>query len=84
MECSIRKSCHFADKRRPFGRYSSLAGSGHLSLAVVLVWKGLVQWVPQNMELDLVRVQQVRWESGCTEPAGEYTFFYAKGNDNMN
>jgi hypothetical protein len=28
-------------------------------------------------KLDLVGVQQVRWE-----PAGEYTFFYAKGNEN--
>jgi hypothetical protein len=33
-------------------------------------------------KLDLVRVQEVRWESGGTEPAGEYTFFYRKGNEN--
>jgi hypothetical protein len=32
--------------------------------------------------LDLVRVQEVRWEGGGTEPAGEYTFFYGKGNEN--
>jgi hypothetical protein len=25
-------------------------------------------------------VQEVRWEGGGTEPAGEYTFFYRKGN----
>jgi hypothetical protein len=25
---------------------------------------------------------QVRWEGGGTEPAGEYTFFYGKGNEN--
>jgi hypothetical protein len=25
---------------------------------------------------------QVRWEGGGTEPAGEYTFFYEKGNEN--
>jgi hypothetical protein len=31
--------------------------------------------------LDLVAVQ-VTWEGGSTEPAGEYTFFYGKGNDN--
>jgi hypothetical protein len=31
--------------------------------------------------LDLVGVQ-VRWEGGGTEPAGEYTFFYGKGNNN--
>jgi hypothetical protein len=32
--------------------------------------------------LDLVGVQEVRWEGGGTEPAGEYTFFYGKGNEN--
>jgi hypothetical protein len=30
-----------------------------------------------------VGVQQVRWEGGSTEPAGEYTFFYRKGNENL-
>jgi hypothetical protein len=33
-------------------------------------------------KLDLVGVQQVRWEGGGTELAGEYTFFYGKGNEN--
>jgi hypothetical protein len=28
-----------------------------------------------------VEVQEVRWESGGTEPAREYTFFYGKGNE---
>jgi hypothetical protein len=32
--------------------------------------------------LDLLSVQEVRWEGGSTEPAGEYTFFYGKGNEN--
>jgi hypothetical protein len=32
--------------------------------------------------LDLVGVQEVRWDSSGTEPAGEYTFFYGKGNTN--
>jgi hypothetical protein len=27
-------------------------------------------------------VQEVRWEGGGTEPAGEYTFLYRKGNEN--
>jgi hypothetical protein len=30
----------------------------------------------------LVGVQEVRWEGGGTEPAGEYTFLYGKGNEN--
>jgi exonuclease III len=32
--------------------------------------------------LDLARVQEVRWDGGGTEPAGKYTFFYGKGNEN--
>jgi hypothetical protein len=34
-------------------------------------------------KLDLVAGQEVRWEGGCTEPAGQYTFFYGKGNENQ-
>jgi hypothetical protein len=30
-------------------------------------------------KLDLVGVQEVRWDRGSTEPAGEYTFFYGNG-----
>jgi hypothetical protein len=33
-------------------------------------------------KLDLVGVQKVRWDRGGTEPSGEYTFFYGKGNKN--
>jgi hypothetical protein len=33
-------------------------------------------------KLYLVGVQEVRWEGGGTKPAGEYTFFYGKGNEN--
>jgi hypothetical protein len=29
-----------------------------------------------------VGVQEVRWDGGGTEPAGKYTFFYGKGNEN--
>jgi hypothetical protein len=32
--------------------------------------------------LDLVGVQEVRWEGSGTVPAGEYTFLYGKGNEN--
>jgi hypothetical protein len=32
--------------------------------------------------LDLVRVQEVRWDGGGTEPADEYIFFYGKENVN--
>jgi exonuclease III len=33
-------------------------------------------------KLDLVGVQEVKLEGSGTELAGEYTFFYGKGNDN--
>jgi hypothetical protein len=33
-------------------------------------------------KLDLVRVQEVRWEGIGTVPAGEYTIFYGKENEN--
>jgi exonuclease III len=33
-------------------------------------------------KLDLVGIQEVRWDGGGTEPAGEYTFFCGKGNEN--
>jgi hypothetical protein len=32
-------------------------------------------------KLDLPGVQEVRWEGGGIEPAGEYNFFYGKRND---
>jgi hypothetical protein len=31
-------------------------------------------------KLDLVEVQEVRWDKGDTEPAGNYTLFYGNGN----
>jgi hypothetical protein len=33
-------------------------------------------------KLDLVGVQEVRWDRGGTEPAGKYTFIYGKGIEN--
>jgi hypothetical protein len=33
-------------------------------------------------KLDLVGVQEVRWEGSGTEPVGEYTFSYGKGSEN--
>jgi hypothetical protein len=32
--------------------------------------------------LDLVEVQEVRWEGSGTIPAGEYTFSYGERNEN--
>jgi hypothetical protein len=33
-------------------------------------------------KIDLVGAQEIRWDRGGTEPVGEYTFFYGKGNEN--
>jgi hypothetical protein len=33
-------------------------------------------------KLDLVGVEEVRWDRSGTEPAGEWTFSYGKGNEN--
>ena len=32
-------------------------------------------------KLDLVGVQEVRWDKGGTVKAGDYIFFYGKGNE---
>jgi hypothetical protein len=37
---------------------------------------------PSRYRLDLVGVQEVRWEGSDSIPAGEYTFFYGKENEN--
>jgi hypothetical protein len=37
---------------------------------------------PSKYRLDLVGVQEVRWEGGDIEPAEEYKFFYGKGHEN--
>jgi hypothetical protein len=42
----------------------------------------IVSREPVRYELDLVGVQEVRGEGGGTKLAGEYTFFYGKGNKN--
>jgi hypothetical protein len=33
-------------------------------------------------KLDLMGVLEIRWEGSGTKPAGEYTFFYGKRNEN--
>jgi hypothetical protein len=35
-----------------------------------------------NIMLDFVGVQEVRWDGGGTEAAGEYTFFCGNENEN--
>jgi hypothetical protein len=34
--------------------------------------------------LDLVAVQEVRWDKGGSEPAGDYTFLCGNGNPDCN
>ena len=35
-------------------------------------------------KLDLVGMQEVRWDKGGMVRAGDYNFFYIKGNENIN
>jgi exonuclease III len=57
-----------------FGTYNvrSLYRSGSLKA----VARGL-----ETYKLDLVGVQEVRWDKGDTERAEDYTFFYGAGNE---
>jgi len=43
---------------------------------------GQVHLQQQPGKLDLVGVQEVRWDKGGTVRAGHYNFFYGKGNEN--
>jgi hypothetical protein len=46
---------------------------------------GLLMTVVKELsqcKLHLVGVQEVGWDRGGTEPAGKYTFFNGKGNEN--
>jgi hypothetical protein len=50
-----------------------------------MYWAGSLRTVVEEVskyKLDLVGVQEVRWDGGGTEPAGQYAFFYGKGNQN--
>jgi hypothetical protein len=38
--------------------------------------------VISKYNLDLLGVQEVRWDGSGSERAGEYTFFYGKANEN--
>jgi hypothetical protein len=45
-------------------------------------WNGRSLYRADSLMTDLVGVQEVRWEGDGSEAAGEYTFFYLKGNEN--
>jgi hypothetical protein len=50
-----------------------------------LYWAGLVITDLKEMsryKLDLVGIQEVRWDRGGTKSTGKYTFFYGRGNEN--
>jgi hypothetical protein len=40
-----------------------------------------VVWELRKYKLDLVGVQEVRWEKGGPNQAEDYTFFYGEGNE---
>jgi hypothetical protein len=46
-----------------------------------LLWAVVVE--VSKYKLDLVGVQEVRWDGGGTKPADEYTFFSGNGNEKV-
>ena len=46
------------------------------------LWQRPGNWLDIPRKLDLVGVQEVRWEKEGTVKAGDYSFFYGKGNEN--
>jgi hypothetical protein len=56
-----------------------------MSNVVIMYIVGSLRAVGEEIskyKLDLVGVQEVRWDGGGIEPAGEYTFLYGKGTKN--
>jgi hypothetical protein len=50
-----------------------------------MYWAGSLRAVAEEIskyKLDLVGVQEVRWDRDGAESACEYTFLYGKGNEN--
>ena len=50
-----------------------------------LYWAGslsIVDWELARYKLDLVGVQEVRWDKRGMVTVGDYNFFYGKGNEN--
>jgi hypothetical protein len=57
-------------------QFWALASSMKLSVPFRLLDLRVVGEEISKYKLDLVGVQEVRWDGGGTERAGEYTFFY--------
>ena len=55
----------------------SLYRAGSLTAAAAVAARELARY-----KLDLVGVQEVKWDNGGTIRAGDYNFFYGKGNEN--
>jgi hypothetical protein len=67
-----RNRCH-RDMRLGTWNVRSLYRAGSLKAAA----RELARY-----KLDLLGVQEVRWDKGGTVRAGDYNFFYGKGNEN--
>ena len=69
-------SCHRKGKKDTFlGMWN--VRSFYRAGSLMAVAKELARY-----KLDLVGVQEVRWDKEGTVRAGEYKFFYCKGNEN--
>jgi len=71
----LEEASHSIQREMKIGTWNvrSLYRAGSLKAAA----RGLVRY-----KLDVVGVQEVRWDKGVTVRAGDYDFFYGKGNEN--
>jgi hypothetical protein len=72
----VEVSCHRKGKR------DTLLGTWNIRS---LYWAGSLTAVAKELaryKLDLLGEQEIRWDKEGTVRAGEYKFFYGKGNEN--
>ena len=78
VKCILLQNIH-AESLRPglilWYNLSNKKGTWHLELTAAA--RELARY-----KLDSVGVQEVRWDKGGTGRAGDYIFFYGKGNEN--
>jgi hypothetical protein len=68
------------DKRRKRLNKDKRFGTWNIRIWIMVGFLMTVSKELFRYRLDLVGVQEVRWEGSGTAPAGEYIFFYGKGN----
>jgi hypothetical protein len=71
---------NYLDKRSKLKKMKMRFGTWNVKILYRVVSLMRVAKEISKYKLDLVRIEEVRWDRGGTEPAGEYAFFYGKEN----